>query len=73
MPRILSLAPLDCDEYHAGRIVVRQPHPLDSAEDEGIEESELHFEVVQLVTGFGDKNAIVMDDCEMYYLARVGD
>jgi len=70
-PRILAPAPLDDDEYHAGRCAGRPPGPLDPAEDEGIEESGLHFEVVRRVTGYGDKNAVVMDDCEQYFLARV--
>ena len=73
MLRILSLTPLDYDAYHSGRIVIRPPHPLDSAEEDGIEESELHFSIVQRVTGYGDKNAVIMDDCEQYYLARVVD
>jgi hypothetical protein len=62
-PRILAPAPPDDDESHAGRIAGRPPHALDTSEDEGIEESGLHFEVVRRVTGYGDKNAVVMDDC----------
>jgi hypothetical protein len=56
MPRILSLTPIDYQAWHAGHITVRPPGPLDCAEDEEIEESELHFEVVKWVTGYGDRN-----------------
>jgi hypothetical protein len=38
-----------------------------------IEDISRAFKVVKWVTVRGDKNAVIMDDCEQYYLARVGD
>jgi hypothetical protein len=74
MPRILSLAPIDYDDWHAGLITVRAWQPLDAPEAGIIEDIGRDFEVVWAgPTPHGGMNAVIMDDCEQYYLARVAD
>jgi hypothetical protein len=57
----------------AGLITLSPPHLLHAPEDGVIEDISRAFKVVKWVTVRGDKNAVIMDDCEQYYLARVGD
>jgi hypothetical protein len=72
MPRIIRLAPLDYDDWHAGLITIRPWQQLEAPEDAIIEDIGRDFEVVwSEPTRYGKMDAVIMDDCAQYYLARV--
>jgi hypothetical protein len=74
MPRILSLAPIDFRDWHGGLITVRPWQALGAPEAAIIEDIGNDFQVVWSgPTRHRDMDAVITDDGEQYYLARVVD